>query len=343
MSDIDHDPTPTELDEILDPAWLEWALADIGPEDRVLAVQQMGHTQTLAQKVRFAVSVSGPDGERTRTYCLKAHFDDGMESLFTEAHVYRDLLPSIDLRVPRTYYAGINEATGRALVILDDLVAEGAHFIHDAAPYTVDQVRDGLAQLARLHARTWDDPRWDVAWLAPRIPAMLPMFSDDVLQALLDDGRGEHVPKDLLDAGRLRRALQATAERPATCVVHGDTQSGNAYLDAAGRVCWLDWQITHRDHWSIDVAYHLGVVLDIETRRTHEEELLRGYLEELASLGVDAPDWSDAWNAYASGFAWPFFLWTITRISSRAVVLEHMPRLGAAIADHDGFGRLGCP
>jgi hypothetical protein len=342
MTTVNHDPTPTELDDILDPAWLAWALADVGPDERVLSVERVGHTQTLAQKVRFAVTVAGPGGERTSNYCLKAHFGDGMESLLTETHVYRDLLPSVGMRVPRAYYAGINEATGRALVILDDLIAEGARFNHDAAPYPVDECRDGLAQLALLHAQTWGDDRWDVEWLAPRIPAMLPMYSDDVLQELLDDGRGEHVPSELLDAGRLRGALQATAEVRPTCVVHGDTQSGNAYLDADGRVCWLDWQITHRDHWSIDVAYHLGVVLDIETRRSHEEELLRGYLEELASLGVHAPDWSDAWDAYASGFAWPFFLWTITRISSRAVVLEHMPRLGAAIADHGCFERLGC-
>jgi hypothetical protein len=341
MTAVDRDPTPTSLDEILDPAWLQWALTDVGPGERVVSVEHVGHTQTLAQKVRFAVTIAGPGGERTGRYCLKAHFDDGMESLLTEAHVYRDLLPSVDIRVPCTYYAGINEATGRALVILDDLVAEGAHFIHDAAPYTVDQCRDGLAQLARLHAQTWRDDRWDVAWLAPRIPAMLPMYPDDVLQGLLDDGRGEHVPDELLDARRLRRALAATAEFQPTCVVHGDTQSGNAYVDAQGRVCWLDWQITHRNHWSIDVAYHLGVVLDIESRRSHEEELLRGYLEELGSLGVDAPDWPDAYDAYASGFAWPFFLWTITRISSRAVVLQHMPRLGAAIADHNTWSRLG--
>jgi hypothetical protein len=31
----------------------------------------------------------------------------------------------------------------------------------------------------------------------------------------------------------------------------------------------------------------------------------------------------------------------ITRISSRAVVLIHIPRLAAALTDHDTFRRLG--
>jgi hypothetical protein len=34
-------------------------------------------------------------------------------------------------------------------------------------------------------------------------------------------------------------------------------------------------------------------------------------------------------------------LWVITRVSSRAVVLIHIPRLAAALTDHDTFRRLG--
>jgi hypothetical protein len=341
ISVSDHHPTPADLDAVLDPEWLRWALADVAAGERIIAVEQVGDTRTVAQKVRFAVTVAGPSGERSRSYCVKGHFGDGLETLLTETHVYRDLLPSIDIRTPRAHYAGVDETTGRALLILDDLVAEGATFIHDAAPYPLERCRDGLTQLARLHAATWGGSRWEVDWLDPRIPWMLSLYSDELLQDLLHDGRGEGLPGDLLDARQLRRALDSTAALPATCVVHGDTHSGNAYLDSEGRVCWLDWQITHRNHWSIDVAYHVGVVLDTGDRRAHERELLRGYLSELRSLGVEPPGWTEAWDAYRSGFAWPFFLWTITRISSRAVVLEHMPRLGAAIADHDTFRRLG--
>ena len=146
---------------------------------------------------------------------------------------------------------------------------------------------------------------------------------------------------ELLDARRLQQAVAVTASLPPTCVIHGDTHSGNVYLDAAGRACWLDWQVTQRGHWSIDVSYHIATALDIEDRRAHEHELLAGYLEELAGLGVVAPSWDEAWERYTLGFSWGFLLWAITRISSREVVLLHMPRLGAALADHDTFARLG--
>jgi aminoglycoside phosphotransferase (APT) family kinase protein len=129
-------------------------------------------------------------------------------------------------------------------------------------------------------------------------------------------------------------------------VIHGDTHSGNSYRDAQGRSCWLDWQITQRGHWSVDVAYHLGTVLTIEDRRAHEADLLRHYVGELAhhldhQHGAPAPSFDEAWEHYALGFTWGYFLWAITSVSSRAVVLLHVPRLGAALTDHDTFARLG--
>ena len=68
---------------------------------------------------------------------------------------------------------------------------------------------------------------------------------------------------------------------------------------------------------------------------------MRHYLDELGSHGVDAPSFEEAWERYTLGFTWGYFLWVITRISSRAVVLLHIPRLGAALTDHDTFRRLG--
>ena len=84
-------------------------------------------------------------------------------------------------------------------------------------------------------------------------------------------------------------------------------------------------------------------MLDVETRRAHEGALLEHYLQELASHGttVQVPEWEDAWEQYTLSFSYGYFLWVITRVSSRAVVLIHIPRLAAALTDHDTFRRLG--
>jgi aminoglycoside phosphotransferase (APT) family kinase protein len=299
-------------------------------------------SRTIAEKVRFTVTIERADSTRVQhPLCAKGHFEDGINSLHTEAAFYRHLRPRLDVRAPRAHYTGLDLEARRGLIVMDDIVALGGTIGSAHEPYTLDTCRDALGQLALLHASTWDDPGFDVDWLAPRIVAMADLFPRDRLQGLLDDGRGPDLPAALRRADLLHDAMHRTAERPFTCVVHGDTHSGNSYRDADGRSCWFDWQVTQRGHWSIDVAYHLGTVLTVEDRRHHEADLLRHYLDELARLGVDAPDFGQAWDLYTSGFAWGYFLWAITQISSREVVLIHVPRLGAALVDHDTYGRLG--
>jgi hypothetical protein len=336
------DPIPIDRATILDPGWLTESLDLVGDGDRVVAVDAVDSSRTIAEKIRFAVTIEGADGaRRTHPLCAKGHFEDGINSLHTEAAFYRHLRPRLAVRAPRAYYTGVDLEARRGLIVMDDIVAVGGTIGSAHEPYPVATCRDTLGQLALLHASTWDDTALDVEWLAPRIAPMADLFPTERLQALLDDGRGADLPPAVRDAEVLTAAMRRTAERPATCVLHGDTHSGNSYRDADGRSCWFDWQIAQRGHWSIDVAYHLATVLRVDDRRAHEADLLRHYLGELARHGASAPGFDEAWEAYTTGFTWGYFLWVITRISSRAVVLVHIPRLGAALTDHDTFSRLG--
>jgi aminoglycoside phosphotransferase (APT) family kinase protein len=335
------EPLPTDVATVLDAAWLSEALDLVGDGDRIVDVQQVGSSRTVAEKVLFTVTVDGAGGRQVHPLCVKAHFADGLNSLRGEASFYRHMRPVLGVRAPRAYYTAVDDEAGRGLIVMDDIVSLGGRILEAQEPYSLETCRDTLDQLARLHAGTWGDERWDVDWLAPRVAAMATAYPTDALQTLLDDGRGDGVPRDLLDAARLQAAMLRFAERAPTCVVHGDTHSGNAYLDAEGRACWLDWQVVQRGHWSLDVSYHLGTVLSTEDRRAHERDLVAHYVEALAAHGAPPPSFDSAWESYTLGFTWGFFLWTITRISSRAVVLLHFPRLAAALDDHDTFNRLG--
>jgi hypothetical protein len=338
-----RDDIPIDRATILDPGWLAESLELVGAGDRVVAVEAVDSSRTIAEKIRFTVTIEHADGA-TRTYplCAKGHFEDGINSLHTEAAFYRELRPKLEVRAPRAYYTGLDLEARRGLIVMDDILALGGTIGSAHEPYPVETCRDTLGQLALLHASTWgDDASLDVDWLASRIALMADLFPAEGLQALLDDGRGPDLPAELRDAGALKAAMHRTAARPFTCVLHGDTHSGNSYRDAEGRSCWFDWQVAQRGHWSVDIAYHLGTVLTVEDRRAHEADLLRHYLAELARHGAPAPSFDEAWDDYASGFTWGYFLWVITRISSRAVVLVHIPRLGAALADHGTYARLG--
>ena len=339
-----HTYVPTRLDEVLDVAWLGEALDDIGDGDRIVDVETITSSKTLAEKVRFRVTVERADGRwEARAYCVKAHLDGSPGAdLLSEAHFYATLGPQLDVRAPRAYYNAVDDAAQQAIVIMDDVVANGGTFLNAFTPYSVGTARDTLGQLARLHAATWGcEGLTDLDWLSPRITGMADIFPVELLQELLDDGRGPDVAPELRSAANVAEAMRRTGAHELTCVIHADPHSGNSYLDVDGRACWLDWQIVQRGNWATDIAYHLGTVLDVETRRANEADLLRHYLAELTAAGAPALAWDEAWEQYTLSFAYGYFLWVITRISSREVVLVHIPRLAAALTDHDTFRRLG--
>jgi len=333
---------PTTVEALLDVAWLSRALG-LHADERIVRSEVVDSSQTLAQKVRFEVETESDGTRTTRALCAKAHLDGSPGTdLITEAHFYRELAPHVDVRMPTPHYAAVDDAADQAIIIMDDVVALGGRFLNAHTPYALDTARDTLGQLALLHAETWGPPPFaDHDWLAPRIADLVGRFPPELLQSLLDDGRAPDVAPELRDAVAVTEATRRVGERDATCVIHGDTQSGNAYLDRDGRACWLDWQIAQRGRWSTDVAYHLSTVLDIETRRAHERELLEHYLGALEAAGGPVLSTDEAWDDYTLGFAYGYFLWCITRVSSREIVLIHMPRIAAALTDHDTYRRLG--
>ncbi len=334
---------PTTLDAVLDTEWLGEVLDDIGAGDRIVELEAVDSSKTLAQKVRFRLNVERADGAReTRAYCVKAHLDGSPGAdLLPEARFYRDIAPGLDVRAPHAYYAAVDDEAEQAIVIMDDVVANGGRFLNAFTPYSLDTVLDTLGQLARLHAATWGDRVADVDWLVAGSTALVDLVPLDQLQLLLDDGRGPDVAPELRSAPAVAEAMRRTGAHEVTCVIHGDPHSGNSYLDAEGRACWLDWQVVQRGNWATDISYHLATVLDVDTRGAHETELLHHYLTELEALGAPAPAWDEAWEQYTLSFSYGYFLWVITRISSRQVVLIHIPRLAAALTDHDTFRRLG--
>ena len=174
----------------------------------------------------------------------------------------------LDVRAPRAYYAAVDDVAQQAIIVMDDVVAKGGRFLSAHTPYSLDRTRDTLGQLARLHASTWGcDDVADFDWLSPRIVGMADIFPSDLLQSLLDDGRGPDVAPELRVAENVAEAMRRTGAHEVTCVIHADPHSGNSYLDAEGRACWLDWQIVQRGNWATDISYHLATVLDIEARR----------------------------------------------------------------------------
>jgi Phosphotransferase enzyme family len=331
---------PRTREELLDPAWLQAALDEIDDDDMILTVETTGTSKTRLEKLRFEVTVNGPRGRRVGNYCAKATLDGSDGGSATEAMFYMDVAPRLDIRRPRVHYAAVKGMA--SIVVMDDIVALGGKFMNPHFPFTQEIVRGTLSQLARLHATTWGlGPVADIPWLDHGLARFVAMHDAHALQKLLDDGRAEGFAPEICSGDNLLAALRAQRELGVTCLLHGDTHTGNVYLDPEGRGSFFDWEVVQTGHWAQDVAYHLGTVLTTEDRRAHEQQLLRFYLAELAANDAPTPSFDEAWDLYRRSFAYGYLLWVITMIRGRDEVLQHMPRLGTALTDHQTYRLLG--
>lgn len=335
-------PVPDTLEQALSPRWLTAALRPRFPGIDVRAVLPGPVVDRISTNARFSVECA--DG-LSLALCVKGYFNDiGRTARYVgaaEACFYRDLAATTGVRTLHSVYADVDPTTRHGVVITDDVVAQGATFLDGNSPYTPDQTAQTLGEFARLHAATWADPAHAGAdWLAPRLGRVLDVWGEattiDIISRNLDGPNGKGVPDDVRDARRLVDAYRRLASEAASgtwCVIHGDAHVGNLFLDANGTASLVDWQLVQRGKWYLDVGYHIASTLPVPERRRNERDLLRHYLDALASHGVTPPPWDDAWRAIAGGMLHGFFLWGITTKVEPAIIATLLTRLGTAVAD----------
>jgi len=340
---------PSTLEQACDPAWLSAALAAYSNGKPVLAVETVEVIRTVATKVRFTVDFGGGGGSR-QALCLKGLLDideqtaRGGAVTVLEADFYQKLAPLLSIRRPDCVATVIDREAQFGVVIMRDLIAQGARFCSALEPFSAEQTAESLEQLAQLHAEqallnrmNWVHPR--VAQLARA--AYVPLST---LQEMLDGARGEGLPPRTRSAALLLKALKALAALDADrlqYLIHGDSHAGNIYRTAGGPGL-IDWQLLQRGGWALDVAYHIAAVLPVEIAEREERALLEHYLDAMRRLGSAVPEAADdAWMAYRTSLVYGYYLWSITRRVEPAIINLFVNRLGMAVTRHESYRLLG--
>jgi hypothetical protein len=343
-------PAPLDEATVLSPEWLTATLRADHPGVSVAGTEVTERLETVATKVRFRVEyAAGADG-LPPALCAKGYFNPATHAQAragqVEAVFYRELAPTLDsVRTPACLHAGIDDETGHGLIVMEDLVEAGATFLDPQSSYSLEQAAGTLDQIAALHAAAWERPEADLpAAFAPRLPMLAGIMPPDQLQSQLDDGRAPALQAEVRRADRVIaavRALDALRGDHPRCLVHGDVHTGNVYELADGRPGLIDWQVIQQGVWALDVAYHLGAVLDPDDRQRGERQLLDHYLDRLAAHGGSPPARDDAWWLYRAHLPYGFFMWGITRRVVRPVIEHLTGRLGLAVAQHGSLDLLG--
>jgi len=286
----------------LTPAWLSGVL---GAE--VVDVKVLDHAFATNQRVRIGLGYAAGGGGPASLFVKLLPLDPAHREMIgasgmgeREARFYADVAPSVDLRVPRAYYAAAAD-DGSFALLLEDLAAGGCEFSDGAWGVTADAAARALEDLARFHAR-FEDPavRSAVApWLAVPRPQRSAVTAQ-LLRSVLDGHRDALTPA-YVAAGDLYVEHHARLDElwhagPQT-YIHGDTHIGNVFLDR-GRVGFLDWGLSRVSTPLRDVSYFLTMTVDPEERRRSEHDLLRLYLDALRAAGGADIGFDEAWSVH---------------------------------------------
>jgi len=273
----------------------------------VVDVTVLDHASATNQRVRLGLTYAAATAGPVSLFVKLASPDPAHREMIgacsmgeREARFYVDVAPSVDLRVPRSYYAASAD-DGSFALLLEDLAAGGCAFSDGAWGVTADAAAAALEELARFHAR-FEDPAVRSA-VAPWLAAPQPQHGDFVAQLMRTvlDEHADVLTPAYVAAGELYvehhdRLGELWDAGPRT-YIHGDTHIGNVFLDR-GRVGFLDWGLSRVSTPLRDVSYFLTMTVDPEERRRSESDLLRVYLQALRTAGGADIAFDEAWATH---------------------------------------------
>jgi hypothetical protein len=336
---------PRELDEVTAGV----ISTVLGERAEVETIAFSALTQGTTTRARLHLTYAGDASDLPPTMWFKSSFNSfterlmAWEALEAEARFY-ELAPTIDVNAPLAY-GSVFDPDGQSIVLLEDLEAAGATFRSTTTQVSYEDAAATLRELARLHASLWQSPRLtgDLDWLPTTVTGGFSGFYlgefVEILPRLLHGSRNDLVAGPLLDSEAVCEAWVSlnhrTASQPHTHL-HYDPHIGNTYLDRTGRPGFVDWQCTRRGLWAHDVAYFVTSALGIRDRRRWEQDLLRGYLAELAGFGVDGPGFGPAWIEYRAHLLFGLVVWMMTEPVSQPeeVCRTQIVRFASAVLDH---------
>jgi hypothetical protein len=297
MSDV---TAPLEVDELT----AEWFSAALGADVQRVDVLDR-HSGTTG---RARIALSGAPSLPATVFVKLPPFDAAQRVFVnevgmgvTEARFFCDLADEVGVRVPKTLFATYS-GDDRYIMVFEDLEAVGCRFPSQHDADIEFRARDIVEQLAVLHARFWESPRFeeggDLAWIAPKGTGRGDGGAQFVRMAI--DAYTDRLPAGFLPLAefyveRSRDVMGLYAEGPRT-LVHGDPHLGNLFVDG-DRTGFLDWAVITRAPGLRDVAYVLCNSIPTDVRRANERDLVAHYCELLGADGIEL-DFDTAWEQY---------------------------------------------
>jgi aminoglycoside phosphotransferase (APT) family kinase protein len=271
-----------------------------------------------------------------------------------EVEFYSKVAPRIPVRTPRLHFGHHDRESGLGVLLMEDCSGYRALSQVEDEPTTPDEFEQIVKTLAGMHAASWEAPWLDdiETLMGPGDDASWTAYFQDIQQSwkeFLDSDLINDVPELRPLAERLAESMVALTHdampRTKNCLAHLDYRLDNIFLDpeSVDPVVLFDWQSMYRGRGAQDMGYLLATCHTVDFRRTHEEDLMRIYHQELMARGVTDYSFEEAWADYQHGIliglrVVPMLVSTLDVSSERAqqLVSKITTGLSSAALDHGG-------
>lgn len=169
----------------------------------------------------------------------------------------------------------------------------GWHLPDQTEGATLDEVTIATEQLAGLTAAFWNAPVHErypwVRTLKSKVYEALPSdYTDNIDEAIkrLHKALPESAEMTARSIGSRYPALMEELCRGNQALAHWDYRVENLFFGPDGEFAVIDWQLMMFTNPATDLAYLLSSNIEVELRRSSEDELKTRYLEGLARHGV---------------------------------------------------------
>ena len=311
----DDSPLPISPQDISAP-WLESAL---GAPVSAVRVERIGEDSGFAGSV-FRVRLESPDAALPKSLIWKTSsphpdthkFLAAAGAYETESAFYQSLATNLEV-APRPFFSALDPETQALSLLTEDLSAMTPG--DQIRGCSLEQATAVIAEIARLHARFWDDstearPDWikpfddaapffkrlhSVGWRKVRQRFENPLrLNLSRLRMMLTAPSRLRAYRSAI-SGMMDIAERVTPHVPAiksrlatspTTFLHGDLRLDNIFFDPQRGVKLIDWQAVRAGRGACDLAYFLSTSLPVEDRRRWQTQLVETYVQTLSDNGV---------------------------------------------------------
>jgi aminoglycoside/choline kinase family phosphotransferase len=263
--------------------WLSSVLGgDVGP----VTSQRIGDGH-IGVNVRIAMPDAEPALPRSVVVKLPATDETSLTTAAMlrhyerETRFYTEIATTVDMRVPVCLHGDWTAATNAFVLVLEDMAP--ATQGDQLTGCSLDQARDAVRELAKLHGPRWDDPTlYEIEWIehdkgdsGDEAGSGLAMMWQMFFPGFAGTYRS-HLSAEEFELAERFGSMIATwrgGRSGPKAITHGDFRLDNmmfATSQGGPAVTVVDWQTPAHGSPITDLSYFIGAGLLPDDRRAHE-------------------------------------------------------------------------